>query len=154
MTESAPTLYEAMVDFFTTDQWPYLTVDDQPALTMNFEGQNARWPCYAQVQPEQQQFIFYSLCPINVPEDKRADVAEFLTRTNYGLIIGNFELDLDEGTVRYKTSFDSEGVLLTPALFRNTVYPNIAMMDQYLPDLFALIYSEEASDEQIAQAAS
>ncbi len=147
MAEATTQLYDAMLDFFKTNQWPYLVLDDSPILTMNFEGQSARWTCYAQAREEQQQFVFYSLCPVNIPEDKRADVLEFLTRTNYGLVIGNFEMDLDEGEVRYKTSFDCENVPLAPALFKNAIYPNLAMMDQYLPAIFALVYAEEIPAE-------
>lgn len=152
MTEPITRLYDALIDFFKTDQWPYLALEGSTVLTLNCEGQNARWTCYAQVREEQQQFIFYSLCPITIPEDKRAEVLEFLTRTNYGLIMGNFELDLDEGEIRYKTSFDSEGVSLTPALFKNVIYPNVAMMDQYLPDIFSLVYAEEMPVEASAPA--
>ena len=153
MTEPTTTLYDAMVAFFKTDQWPCLALEGSTVLTMNFEGQNARWTCYAQVREEQQQFIFYSLCPITIPEDRRADVLEFLTRTNYGLIIGNFEVELEEGEVRYKTSFDCEDVPLTPALFKNVVYPNVAMMDQYLPGIFSIVYAEDLPLEALEEVA-
>jgi hypothetical protein len=150
MTEAVPSLYAAMVEFFRADQWPYLALAGSPALTMNFEGQHARWTCYAQVREDEQQFIFYSLCPVIIPEDKRADVLEFITRANYGLIIGNFEMDLDTGEVRYKTSFDGEGVPVTAALFKNTIYPNLAMLDQFLPGVLALVYGEGAAAESAA----
>jgi hypothetical protein len=31
---------------------------------------------------------------------ERAPPAEFITRANYGLIIGNFELDFEDGEIR------------------------------------------------------
>ena len=151
MTEATTPLYDAMVDFFKTDQWPYLALAGSPALTMNFEGQNARWTCYTQVCEGRQQFVFYSLCPVIIPEDKRADVQEYLTRANHGLIIGNFEMDLDEGEVRYKTSFDCENVPVTPALFKNAIYPNLAMMDHFLPGILSRVYAEEAPLEALEE---
>ena len=39
-------------------------------------------------------------------------IAEFLTRTNYSMIIGNFELDFADGEIRYKTSIDVQGDFL------------------------------------------
>jgi hypothetical protein len=39
--------------------------------------------CYAKAKEEQQQFVFYSIAPINSPEEKRTAIAEFLTRANY-----------------------------------------------------------------------
>lgn len=150
MMDTAMSLYDAMVEFFRADQWPYLALAGSPAVTMNFEGQQARWTCYAQVREAERQFIFYSLCPVIIPEDKRADVLEFITRANYGLIIGNFEMDLDTGEVRYKTSFDCEDVPVTAALFKNVIYPNLAMLDQFLPGILSVVYAESAAAEGAA----
>jgi hypothetical protein len=118
---------------------------------MNFEGKNAKWSCFAQAREEQQQFVFYSLCPINTPAERRAAMEEFLTRANYGLIIGNFEMDFEDGEVRYKSSVDFEGLSLAPEAFRTAVYANVSMMDQYLPGIMQIIYSEVSPREMIDQ---
>ena len=144
-------LFDAMLDFFKSDDWPTIQLEDRPVLSMNFDGKNARWTCFAQAREEQQQFIFYSVCPVNAPEDKRPIVAEFITRANYGLIIGNFELDFEDGEIRYKTSLDAEGLTLSPALFKNLVYANLSMMDQYLPGIMSILYSEVSPREMIDQ---
>ncbi len=144
-------LFDAMVDFFKSDDWPYIQLEDRPVLSLNFDGKNAKWTCYAQAREEQQQFIFYSVCPVNTPVDKRADLAEFITRANYGLIIGNFELDFEDGEIRYKTSLDVEDVALTPTIFKNVVYANLSMMDQYLPGIMSMLYSTVSPREVIDQ---
>jgi hypothetical protein len=144
-------LFDAMIDFFKSDGWPYIQLEDRPILSMNFDGKNAKWTCFAQAREEQQQFIFYSVCPVNAPAEKRAVLAEFITRANYGLIIGNFELDFEDGEIRYKTSVDAEGVTLSPALFKNLVYANLSMMDQYLPGIMSMLYSEVSPREMIDQ---
>ena len=54
------------------------------------QGENGSWTCYAQTREDDQQFLFYALCPIRAPDKKRAAVAEFITRANYGMVIGNF----------------------------------------------------------------
>lgn len=142
-------LFEAMVDFFKSDDWPVIQLEDRPILSMNFDGKNARWTCFAQAREEQQQFVFYSVCPVKAPAEKRAALAEFITRANYGLISGNFELDFEDGEIRYKTSFDAEGLTLSPALFKNLVYANLSMMDRYLPGIMSILYSEVSPREMI-----
>jgi hypothetical protein len=144
-------LFDAMLDFFKSDDWPTIQLEDRPVLSMNFDGKNARWTCFAQAREEQQQFIFYSVCPVNAPAEKRTMLAEFITRANYGLIIGNFELDFEDGEIRYKTSLDAEGLTLSPALFKNLVYANLSMMDQYLPGIMSILYSEVSPREMIDQ---
>ena len=144
-------LYDAMVDFFKTDDWPYIQLEDRPVLSMNFDGKNAKWTCFAQAREEQRQFIFYSVCPVNAPAEKRPALAEFITRANYGLIIGNFELDFEDGEIRYKTSLDAEDLALNATAFKNLVYANVSMMDQYLPGIMSILYSEISPREMIDQ---
>src|SRR4030081_1049823 len=105
----SPSIYDTMLQFFTQDEWPYTQLEGRPMLRMNFRGNNGRWLCIAQAREEQEEFVFYSVCDVNVPEDKRAAMAEYLTRANYGLYIGNFEMDYSDGEIRYKTSIDIEG---------------------------------------------
>ncbi len=137
--------------FFQEDGWPFQQLESQPILQIGFQGDNGQWTCFAQAREEQAQFVFYSVCSMNVPEDKLLAVAEFLTRANYGLIVGNFELDWDDGEVRYKTSLDVEGDRLTPALVRQMVYANVVMMDHYLPGLMRVMYGDVSPVQAIAE---
>jgi hypothetical protein len=138
-TPSSDTLLSQIITFFTEDDWSFTKLQGEPALRMAFQGKNGEWACYARAREEQQQFVFYSICPITAPEDNRQAIAEFLTRANYGMTIGNFELDYTDGEIRYKTSIDVEGDKLTPALIKNLVYTNVTMMDEYLPGIRAVI---------------
>ena len=38
-----------------------------------------------------------------VPEHRRAAVTEYITRANYGLFLGNFQMDLNDGELIYQT---------------------------------------------------
>lgn len=133
-------ILNTLVAFFEEIDWDFQWLDGMSALTMSFSGHNGNWLCYAQAREPQQQFVFYSVSPVNVPPAKRATVAEFITRANYGMIIGNFELDYDDGEVRYKTSIDVEGADLEPPLIRQMVYANLIIFDRYLPGLMSVIY--------------
>ncbi len=48
-------------------------------------------------------------------------VAEFITRANFGIVIGNFEIDFSDGEIRYKTSIDVEGDRPSFALIKRLV---------------------------------
>lgn len=144
-------IFEEMINFFTTDEWPFIQLSGQPALQISFQGENGRWNCYARARDEQQQFIFYSICPVNAPEEKRISVAEFITRANSGMMIGNFELDFSDGEISYKTSIDVEGDRLSAALIKRLVYANVMMMDEYLPGILSVIYGNVSPADAIAQ---
>jgi len=76
-------------------------------------------------------------------------VAEFLTRANYGMRIGNFELDFSDGEVRYKSSLDFEGVGLEPIMIRNAIYPAVQTMDRYFPGLIAVVAGAKSAAEAV-----
>ena len=76
---------------------------------------------------------------------------EFITRANEGLRIGNFEMDLGDGEVRYKSGLDFEGATLTPELIRNVMYVAVQTLDYYLPGLMSVIYGGKPAEEAIAE---
>ena len=57
--------------------------------------------------------------------------------------MGNFELDMDDGSVRFKSSVDYENVGLTQELVRNTFAPAAFTMDRYLEGLLAVMYGSK-----------
>lgn len=139
-TFAAESLMDTVVRFFREDNWPFEQMEGRPVLRSGFRGDNGNWRCYAQVREEQEQFIFYSVLDVYVPENRRPAMAEFLTRANYGLIIGNFEMDWNDGEIRYKTSIDVEGDQLSVPLVHRLVYVNVLMMDRYLPGIMQVAF--------------
>ncbi len=87
----------AVARFFDEDEWPYTQVEGRTILRTGFSGKSASWTCLAEAVEDQYRFLFYSFCANRTPEEKRPAMAEFLTRANYGLRIGNFELDCATG---------------------------------------------------------
>ena len=134
------TLFEEIRTFLTEDEWPFSQLEGKTVFRTAYHGKNGTFTCYAQAREEQFIFLFYAVCPINVPEDKRQVVAEFVTRANYGMYVGNFELDFTDGEVRYKTSLDVENAELPQPVIKNLVYAAVWTMDRYLPGLMKIIY--------------
>jgi hypothetical protein len=67
------------------------------------------------------------------------------------MIIGNFEMDFEDGEIRYKTSIDVEGDSLSSALIKRLVYANVMMMDAYLPGIMSVIYGDVSPEDAITQ---
>ena len=148
--EETETIVEVAREFFDSQDWPFVQLEDE-LFQLAFAGENGRWRCYTRIRQAEDQLLFYSICPLAVPDDRRAAIAEFLTNVNYGAVIGNFELDWSDGEIRYKTSIDVEGDRLSVPLMENLVYANVMMMDRYLPGIVAVIEAEISVDEAIAR---
>lgn len=144
-------IFNALVEFFEEDEWDFQWMEGLSVLSMGFRGRNGSWTCFAQAREVQQQFVFYSVLPVFAIDEKKQAIAEFLTRANYGMIIGNFEMDFEDGEIRYKTSIDVEGAVLSPPLIRQTVYANIIITDRYLPGLMKVLYGQITPSEAIEQ---
>jgi Putative bacterial sensory transduction regulator len=132
---SDKTILQEMLNFFTEDDWNFTKLQGESVLQLPFQGTNGKWNCYAKAREE----------------NKRQAVAEFLTRANYGLMIGNFELDFNDGEIRYKTSIDIVGDNLSFALIKNLVYTNVTMMDEYLPGILFVIDGNASPKEAITK---
>ncbi|MEM8604328.1 MAG: YbjN domain-containing protein, partial [Cyanobacteria bacterium P01_H01_bin.121] len=121
----------------------------QQLIHFSFKGDNGAWNCYAQALEDDQQFAFYSVLTVQAPVEKRPLMAEFITRANYSLIIGNFEMDYDDGEIRYKTSIVVQDSRLDSALIRQIVYSNLFRVDQYLPGISGVLESGLTPEQAI-----
>jgi hypothetical protein len=143
-TEPPQPLLGILERFFENDGWTVTKQEEHEIIWVGFEGHNGQWKCCIQAREEEQQVVFYSICPRRVDAPMRAAMAEFITRANYGIVIGNFELDYADGEVRFKTSIDVEDARLTPPLIHHVVYANLLMTDRYLPGITAIIEGQSA----------
>lgn len=133
-------IFSAVVNFFEeSKKWDFVRDDADGIIHTGYEGKNGNWRCYGHAREKQKQFVFYSIAPFSVPENRREAIALFLTRVNNGLIMGNFELDFSDGEIRFKTSIDVAGSQLTSALIKHILLGNISMMDQYLLSIKSVI---------------
>ncbi|MCB9744007.1 MAG: YbjN domain-containing protein [Alphaproteobacteria bacterium] len=143
-------MLKLIADFLDEDDWNYETVEDRDFHRFAFAGDNGRWTCYARAWESREQLGVYSVCPLTCPPNKLAEMSEYLHRANYGMIIGNFEMDFSDGEIRYKTSVDIENVERVTAVVKPLVYANVMMMDKYLPGIMKVI-SGTAPEVAIAE---
>jgi hypothetical protein len=150
-SQTASSLFSTVTKFFEKEDWSSAKIPEHTAIRLVFRGKNGQWNCYAKVNEDQRIFVFYSVCPLAAPESKRTAIAEFIARANYGMLIGNFELDFTDGEIRYKTSIDVQGDFLSFELIKQLVYANVTMMDEYLPGIMSVIDSDVSPVDAIAQ---
>lgn len=142
---------DAFRSFFVSDEWPVEEVPEHATLTTGFKGNNGSFRCFVREREQQEQVAFYAVIPVNVPEEKRPAMAEFITRANYGAVLGNFEMDYNDGEVRFKTSADVEGIEMTEVFVRNLVYTNMIMADRYFPGFMKVLFSDISPQLAVAE---
>jgi hypothetical protein len=88
----------------------------------------------------------YSYFPMDVPKGKRLKVSEFFSYLNYGLSIGNFEMNMETGTLRTKVSYcyDYSGNQQAD-LFNSYLKHSYNLLEHYFDGIMTVIYSEKTS---------
>lgn len=138
----ADTLPLAMRDivqmFFLQQRWNYEQVGDE-LYRLEIKGEQAEWVCLVKLDEVNHFCLVYSVLPELVPKAKRTNMAVFLAQTNYDLGVGSFEMDMEDGEVRLRTSLDVEGDRLSLTLFEQLITMNISTMEQYINTLLQMV---------------
>lgn len=92
--------------------------------------------------------LFTTILPMNIPEAKREAVSEYITRVNYVLLLGNFQMDMNDGELSYKAVgvFEEEDGLTDSVVTRLT-YVGFNMFDKYMPGVFAILYGGKSAKD-------
>lgn len=95
-------------------------------------------------------FTVYALSPVHADNDNAdcmARMAEFITRCNYGLRNGNWEMDYADGEVRYKSYVDVEGMTLSTETVKNSIYCIASMFERYGDGILSIIFGGASAEE-------
>jgi len=142
-------LLGAIVEYLDEEGFDY-DVESDERVELSFTTSNGVLITWFSIDEDDEIVLFVTRCPVFVPPEGREAAMEFLTRANFGLRLGHFEFDLDDGEIRYKTSIDVEGDRLTPALVKRLVQPNLTTMDRYLPGLLRVVFGATTPAQEIS----
>ena len=109
--------------------WPISKLEDRNVFTGVFQGDDGRWMFYIEPREETGQCAFtpFSRCM----QGMNINVIEFLMRINSGLPVGNFEMDFEDGEIKFKTYVDVGYGELDDTLLRQVIEGNITVMNTY-----------------------
>lgn len=120
--------------------WDYKRVEQFPVLSVAIEAPNGIFDVFVHAHADKQRLLVY-LRPqgLTIENQQLGMMADFLTRANYGLPLGNFELDMNDGELNFKNSIDVGGGSLTAAMVKTLVLFGVESMNRYLPGMRAIL---------------
>ena len=83
--------------------------------------------------------VLHMMIPLKAEENERQKVAEFLLRANYGLKIGGFDFDFDDGEISYRISIEQIDFSVIIGLMMIEKYGN-----ELVKVMFGLVEPEDA----------
>jgi|1185.fasta_scaffold32485_2 hypothetical protein len=126
----------------TSQEVPF---DGGVAFHIQLEGPTPE--AIARVFADTERFVIQFVFEDRVAPPRRFAVAELITRANFGLAVGNFELDLDSGLLRYKTGIDFSATPLTDLLIRNSLLSPMETIEDFAEAMFKVMDGEMEADE-------
>jgi hypothetical protein len=133
--------FDTVLRFFEEDQWNFQQLENKPVIKAGYRGMHGTWICHAKVEEEAGRFLFSSQMGLNVPPGLRLAVAEYLTRANTLLTLGNFEMNMDTGDIRCRVGVEAPDGELTVPMVRALVHATVSAMDRFFPGVLAVIHS-------------
>ncbi|MCW6036068.1 YbjN domain-containing protein [Spirulina subsalsa FACHB-351] len=143
-------IFQKVKSFFEQRQWNYQVIPNQNSLYFTYQANGQKWMVFFVAHEPQKQAVVYSVYPQKIPEAQHSNVAEFITGLNYYLLIGNFEMDLGDGELRYRTSLDCKECPVTFALLQQVLVTNLNMMTRYFERIQGVIEGRISPQDAIA----
>ena len=141
MAAADESLLETVEAYLGKEEFTPTRIDDW-ALTFWVRGDTAAWRCAVVIHREGDAVEVRSMFEGPVPEARRHDVAEFICRVNFGLLLGAFEMDFDDGEIAFRTSAPVVGGELPDDALQGLIGANLSTVNDYYPAIMRLIYGE------------
>ena len=103
------------------------------------QGESGTWHCHVCSLEDSRVVMVYSVCPFTVDPDQFAAMSEFITRANFGMVVGNFEMDFSDGELRFRTSMSLGSTELDSNQCNQLLGWNLTIMDHYLPAIVEIV---------------
>jgi len=135
-------LHEAVTAVLAAEGFQFMVEEEESLIRLDIQGDNGYWMCLVQCREEQRQILFYGVCPAKPRPDKVGTLAELLTRINYQMAVGCFEMDYDSGQVRLRTAVNLGETAPETTLIKEALEANVLIMDGYLPAIMAVLHGD------------
>jgi hypothetical protein len=133
--------------------WEPQATDIEGVLQVDFSGDNIPIAsALADVRIDYERFLYYLNFRDRASAKHRAETMEFITRANFDLVIGNFELNLKDGSVRFKSAIDFTNAVLSRALIRNAIKSAMDAVELYADELVEVMHGVRKAAEAVRRA--
>ena len=94
----------AVENFFARDKVRYRSFDERNVAKATYSIDTKFRHVDVFFHAYKDKLVLHMILPLSADEEERTKVAEFILRANYGLKIGGFDFDFNDGEISYRTS--------------------------------------------------
>lgn len=150
----SPAIANAISTFLTEDNWKYEFDRENGTFVIIVSLESGLKSARLLINVRENNYTVYAYSQLGPDkDDKKAMLrtAEFLTRANYGLVRGSFDLDMNDGEVLFKVCTACDGGRIAERTIRFSIYIPAMMLDKYGNGLLKVLYSDITPKEACEQ---
>lgn len=121
------------------DDWKFQREEDAPFVHLRISSENQQYRCVFLADDATNVLLLYTIIPVIVPKSSRLAICEYICRANHNMKLGNFEIDMEDGEVRFKASLDMDGIEVSTSLIRNLLSVSYHTCEDYTPGIVAVV---------------
>lgn len=147
---------DAALSFFARhlddQKWNYHRVAERPTLFSGFSGTDALWDFNMFARKKSDGLVLLgvnSFIPNKARPEQRAVCAELLSRINFELTLGCFEMNHQDGELRFRTSAVLPAGDITVGVVEHLIRSNLATVDERIGQIMAVLYGNMTPEEAL-----
>ena len=146
---------ETVLRFFQEKDWHYDWDEENGVVHYGMKLDDCRFhsaQCHLFVNRDS--FTTFLISPLSADSNNRDGMlamAEFLSRANYELIHGCFEMDFWDGEIRYRTTIDCDGVEPSDEMIELAIVLPCNMMEDFADGIVEVLYGVRSPEEAWAR---
>ncbi len=148
---SAP--FQAIIDYLELKDFSYTPYPDEQRVSLTMSGKNANYRFGSRITHDGEYFQVTAFYPFFVREEKlRTSVAELLTRANYNMPVGKFEMDMKDGEIRFHITHIFDGSSLSAEIVERLFMTAYFTIDRYFPAFMQHIHAGYTPEDAVFHA--
>ena len=146
-------MIEMLKNYLDEKEWKYEYKEEEQAILTGVKLESNLQSIKFLIRFRENGFLTVAVPPLGAKEEYRPAIAEYITRANYGMTNGNFELDYNDGEIRFKIYTNYKGLdEISEDIVEDSFVIPIVMYERYGNGLAALMMGFSDPEIEIAKA--
>lgn len=146
MSKYSTKIADAIQEFLHDDDWHYTFREEKGTFHFSLSTHSRLNTVDYFIAVREDHYRVLCVSPLSVNTDdaqELARMAEFITRANYGMTRGCFEMDYHDGEIRFRMTVDCDGdAVPTQEIVKNSVYVPASMFNRYGSGMVHTMFSD------------
>ena len=146
MSKYSTKIADAIQEFLHDDDWNYTFHEEKGTFHFSLSTRSRLNTVDYFIAVREDHYRVLCISPLNVNTDDAQELtrmAEFITRANYGMTHGCFEMDNHDGEIRFRMTVDCDGdAVPTQEIIRNSLYVPASMFNRYGSGMVQTMFSD------------